>query len=67
MDSSCKPNKHGTGNNETPCVLNYNFSHEESTNKDDSSYILDIRHSVVSLNSDSTNSLTRTSKRSNTF
>ena len=67
MDSTYKKNKHGHRTNETPRVPNYNFSHDESSNKDDSRYTLDIRHSVVSLNTNSTNPLTATSKKSDIF
>ena len=68
MDSTCKQNKDGNGTKETPCVLSDNFSHNESSRKDDSRYILDIRHSVVSLNTNSTTGpLTATSKKSDIF
>ena len=49
---------------ESPGVFNHNLSQDESTNKNDDHYVLDIRHSVVSLNPSSFNSLTTTSDKS---
>ena len=50
--------------NESPRVSNHDLSQDESTNKIDDRYILDIRHSVVSLKPSSIESLTTTSKKS---
>ena len=50
--------------NEPPRVSNHDLSQDESNNKIDDRYILDIRHSVVSLKPSSIESLTTTSKKS---
>ena len=63
MNSICKYNVC----NEPPRVSNHDLSQDESTNKIDDRYILDIRHSVVSLNPSIFNSLTTTSNKSDTL
>ena len=59
MDSA---SKFTVNRNLTPHVLNYNFAHDESTNEEDSRYVLDIRHSVVSLNENNINSPKKSQK-----
>ena len=62
--SVCKETKAINASCESPGVFNHNLSQDESTNKFDDRYILDIRHSVVSLKPSSIESLTTTSKKS---
>ena len=67
MQSGYKETKPTNVSNESPGVFNRNLSQDESTNKNDDDYVLDIRHSVVSLNPSIFNSLTTTSNKSDTL
>ena len=63
LQSNCKESKINNVK-EPPDTFNHNVAQDESSNIDDDRYILNIRHSVVSLNPSSFNSLTTTSNKS---
>ena len=64
LQSDCKEIKNNNVKKEPPGNFNHNVVQDESSNKDDDRYTLNIRHSVVSLNPSSFNSLTTTPKKS---
>ena len=64
LQSNCEESKINNVKKEPPGTFNHNVGQDESSNIDDDRYILNIRHSVVSLNPSSFNSLTTTSDKS---